>query len=516
MRSLLLAALLAAPGALAQPARTIPLDDPAYVLIDRLQRRGHLLSLHPTALPYTEGALADALATVEDADGRALEWARTLRERVDLAEPATDEIAVRADIGAEFDFATSGRLDPLRPTDGDPTIPVGPVNFFPHADAHVTIGTERLVAQLGLWHSVYANDDPDGLDVVNRLMNRNQEGYVAYRGPRAAVALGRIATQWGRPGRDALTISDNPRPYDAVHVRIGSDRVAVRGLLGELDAANADGTFTDETGQRPGDRPSDQPRINRYVSAHRFDWRPVPELALTVMESAIYSGANAGPSLTYLMPTQGFAFLIDNTPKNVENNGAVGAMLWGYHRGWTLHGEVFFDDLDLLFGQEPAAAALAGSIGRAGILDDLDATFELTAVTARTFDAPQPEGIYAYALRGLGTEYTDHVRARLSADWYPVQGLALTPDVEALWQGEQSIDTPYPSNEAGTILTGDVGRTVRLGVAARYQPEWWAWARADVGVNLGDGLPGGQGPGVEALFTVGMRLATTGTTRAGF
>lgn len=518
MRLALLVLVLSSSAVDAQPARTIPLDDPAYVLVERLQRRGYLLALHPTALPYTEGELASALdAFPFDEAGRAAEWAGLLRQRVDLAVPADDEIAVRADIGAEFDFSTSGRLDPLRPIDGDPTIPVGPVNFFPHADAHVTIGTERLVAQLGLWHSVYANDDPDGLDVVKRLMNRNQEGYVGYRSPTADLVLGRVATQWGVAGRDALAISDNPYPYDALHVRIGSQRIAVRGLLGQLDSSLPDGTFPDRDGERPGDLPSDQPRIDRFVAAHRFDWRPVPNVALTVLESAIYSGANAGPSLTYLLPTQGFAFLIDNTPKNVENNGAVGAMLWAQHRGWTLHGEVFFDDLDILNADEPTSAAITGSIGRAGIRDDLDATFELTAVTARAYNAAQREGIYTYALRGLGTEFNDYVRARLSADWYPTNGLAVSPDIEALWQGERSIESPFPTNEqAGTILTGDVSRTLRLGVDARYQPVWWAWAKADLGVNLGAGPPDGQGPGFEALFTVGMRLATTGTTSASF
>ena len=515
VRTALLAALLLSPIAAAQHARTVPLDDPAYVLIERLQRRGHLLGLHPTALPYTEGEIARALEQAPTGAGRAGEWADLLRQRVDLAEPASDEIAVRADIGAEFDVATSGRLDPLRPVDGDPTIPVGPVNVFPHADAHVTLGTDRLVAQLGLRHDVYANDDPDGLDVVKRLMIRNQEGYVGVRTPSADLVLGRVATHWGVAGQDALAVSDNPYPYDALHLRIGSPRLAVRGLLGQLDSALPDGTFPDQDGQRPGDRPSAEPRIDRWLAAHRFDWRPVPQLALTVLETTLYSGANAGPSLTYLMPTQGFAFLVDNTPKNVENNGAVGAMLWGHHAGWTLHGEVFFDDLDILTGSEPASAALTGSLTRAGIVDDLDASFTLTAVTARNYNAGQPEGIYTYALRGLGVEYNDMVRARLAADWYPTRGLAVSPDVEALWQGEQTIDGPFPDNdEIGTILTGEVGRTLRLGVEARYQPVWWAWARADLGVNLGDGVPGGQGAGVEGLFTVGMRLATTGTMRA--
>ena len=516
--AILTALIATALPAAAQPARTIPLDDPAYALIERMQRRGHLLELHPTALPYTEGEVVAALdAFPFDGTGRVAEWADRIRRRVGSAEPASDEIAVRADIGTVFHASTSGRLDPLRPIDGDPTIPVGPINVFPTADAHVTIGTDRLVAQLGLEHDVYANDDPDGLDVVKRLMVRNQEGYVGYRSPAADIVLGRVTTQWGVAHRDALAVSDNPYPYDALHVRIGSPRVSVRGIVGQLDSALPGGVFPDEEGQRPGDRPSDEPRIDRFLAAHRFDWRPVPQLALTILETSLYSGANADPSLTYLLPTQGLAFLVDNTPKNVENNGAVGAMLWGHHAGWTLHGEVYIDDFDVIFGTEPASAALTGSLTRGGITDDLDASFELTAVTARTYNATQREGIYTYALRGLGTEFSDFVRARLAADWYPHEGLTVSPDVEALWQGERSFEAPFPTNEqAGTILTGDVGRTLRLGAEVRYQPVWWAWAGADLGINLGDGPADGQGAGFEGLFSFGIRLAAAGTTSAGF
>ncbi|MEM7786351.1 MAG: hypothetical protein AAF594_01355, partial [Bacteroidota bacterium] len=400
------------------------------------------------------------------------------------------------------------------PLDGDPTLPVGDGAVYPEAEGQVALGAGRLVAQIGLRHSVYANDDPDGLDVANRLMIRNEEGYVAYRGARADVALGRIGVHWGRAGRDALFLSDNPRPYDALHLRLGGRRVAVRSVLGQLDAALLDGTFTDVTGLRPGDRPSDQPRINRYVSAHRFDWRPSRHVLLSVIENAIYSGANAGPSLTYLLPTQGFSFLIDNTPKDVENNGAVGGMLWAYYRGWTLHGEVFMDDFDILDAAEPTSAALTGTLTRAGVLPRLDAELGLTAVTARAYNTNQPEGRYLYALRGLAQEFSDFVRLDLRADWYAAPGLTLSPEAVMLWQGQRSPESPFPTNEeARTILTGDLDRTLRLALDARYQrdPRWWL--AADLGVNLSDEVPN---RGVHGLVRLGARIGTAGTVRADF
>ena len=495
----------------AQPARTVPVGDALYDAVERMQRRGLLLELHPTAQPYTEAEVAAALDALPDSlAGVEAEWAGFLRRRLPTARPGPGEIAVRADISTTLHASTSARLDALRPLDAPRSIPLGDGALYTDADAHVAIGTDRLVAQLGVRHSLYYNDAPDGYDIVNRAMMRNEEGYFAYRSPLADVAVGRVGVQWGRAGRDALLLSSNPPPFDALHLRLGGSRVAVRGVLGQLDSALPDGTFSGTIGSRPGDRPSAEPRIDRYFAAHRFDWRPSRHVALTVMESAVYSGANADLSLAYLVPTHAFAFLIDNTPKNVENNGAVGAMLWAQWRRWTLHGEVFVDDFDVVSGTEPASAALTGSLTWAG-LPRADAEIGLTAVTARAYASPQPEGTYVFALRGLGTEFNDFVHLRARSDVYALPGLTVSPQIHALWQGEQTPEAPYLlDNSVPAILTGDVRRTLRLAVEGRYDrdPRWWA--RADLGLNLGDDAA----DGFHAVVALGARLGTAGSVRA--
>ena len=51
----------------------------------------------------------------------------------------------------------------------------------------------------------------------------------------------------------------------------------------------------------------------RFLAAHRWDWRPTRKVALTFMESAIYSGSNSGVSLKYINPLHPFIFVVDNT-----------------------------------------------------------------------------------------------------------------------------------------------------------------------------------------------------------
>ncbi|MYH07529.1 MAG: hypothetical protein F4146_03025, partial [Rhodothermaceae bacterium] len=51
----------------AQGNRLLPVNDYAYEYIVRLQRRGHLLELNPTSLPYRRGDVWDALSRLETA-----------------------------------------------------------------------------------------------------------------------------------------------------------------------------------------------------------------------------------------------------------------------------------------------------------------------------------------------------------------------------------------------------------------------------------------------------------------
>src|SRR5690606_13521468 len=126
---------------------------------------------------------------------------------------------------------------------------------------------------------------------------------------------------------------------------------------GELDAANADGSFTGRATDIPGETP-----INRYLSAHRLDWRPNRHLAFSLSESALYSGPGASPSLTFLSPVHTFLFLIDNRPKHEEHNGFFAASAWGHWRRMTGSFQVLLDDFDFINSTEPASLGVAAEV----------------------------------------------------------------------------------------------------------------------------------------------------------
>ena len=476
----------AAPGTTS--ARLLSLDDPAYRWIDRLQRRGHLLALNPTALPYTEGEIGRALLALSAADLSGVEavWAERLRERLS---PSLGSDARSGTFGLELAAggaaSNNERLDPVRFTDAaDPTVEAGGVNLYPNASGRASLAVGPVVAQLGMGFDLFYRDDPDGLPVVKELALRNEETSVGVATPLVDVRLGNLGRHWGRPDGDGVFVSVNPRSYDAVSLRLGGGTLALRSVAAELDAATLEGEFTGRTGNQ-----SREPSLRRYLVAHRFDWRPRPWLTVAFVESMLYSGRNASLSLPSVLPTALYAFLNDGPPKNNENNNIIGGLFHVQRGRVAVTGQLALDDFDVLRkGEtaEPASLALTGDLTVAGVGHDrVDAGLSLTAVTSRAYDTGFPEQSFLFAERGLGTQFSDYLHARAFAEAALGRsaGLTVRPELHLLVQGERDIRQPYPANDVPLIFVGTAERTVRAGLQVRLQPSPWWWVQADLGVN---------------------------------
>lgn len=485
MRLLVLLVALPVAAASAQGARLAADDGPLYETIERLQRRGHLLGLNPTVAPYTHAEIGAALAELNQTALSPIErrWVAVVRAAVPQPAPV-DATTARLELGAGAQASNNERLDVMRWTDAeDPVVSVGGAGVYPNAVFRASFARGPLAAQLGARVDVAYEDDPDGLDVVNKsIFLRNQEGYVGASGRWAAAYLGNMARHWGLPGSDGLFLSHNPRPFDALSVRLGGERFAARSLAAELDAATADGRFTGRAGDGSREAP-----LRRFVYAHRLDWRPRPWLLVAGIESMLTSGAGQSLSLPAMMPGSVLSFLNDGPPVNAANNGIVGGIVWVQRGPVTVTGQLAMDDFDLFNQEEPTSLALTGQAVAAGLARGrLDATLDLTVVTARAYNAQLPEQAYVFMLRGIGTAFSDYVHLRAGADVYLddlAHGLWIRPEAQALWQGEADMREPYLNNDSPTILVGDAERTLRAGVVARWaSPAGW-WLHADVGVN---------------------------------
>ena len=525
-----LAVCAALPPAAAQSRRLLPLGDPAYTLAERLQRRGHLLGLNPTALPYDEAAVSDALARLVPADLSPVEarWADRLRRRLrptpESPTGGAPESVVVLEAGGGTRATNNERLDPARWTDAaSPTVAAGPLNLYPFAALQASVDAGPLVAQLGARLDTFYPDDPDGLNVGNvSVFLRNEEAHAGVVARFGEVRLGTFARQWGVASGQGVLVSANPQPYDALSLRIGGERVAVRSLAAELDAADADGRFTGRTGDRSRDG-----SLRRFLAAHRIDWRPAPWLVVSGMETMVYSASNASLSLPALLPTAVLSFLNDGAPRNNENNGLVGGLFWLQRGRVTATGQIAFDDFDLFDDAEPPSVAVTGQAVVAGLADAVDVGLDLTLVTARTYNSILPEQTYVYALRGLGTPTTDVLDARLFAEvaveaFWPdarlLRGLTVGPEVRLVVQGEGSFREPALPNTAPALFVGDAERTLRVALRADLtQP--WGFVRGSLGPNVtrNDGfVRGASRTRVVGFVEAGVRVRFAAAVPLGF
>lgn len=497
---LLLVIQAGAPAAHAQDHRLLQTDHPAYVYIQRLQRGGHLLTLHPTALPYTEGAVREALAALDSTRLNAAEhdWRDMLQRLLGRPQPESRTIA-GARLEGGIQLFNAARPDPSRPLDDTLTA-------WPYGTGQLYVEHGPWIAQLGLRHDLAYRHHPDALNAARRLVVRSDGAYLGYDGRYAALYLGRFRHHWGPYASPSVLLSDNAFAPDHVALRLGGSRLALRSVAAELDNLSPDGTFTGD-GFRSGS-------TRRYLTAHRIDWRPSRHLALTFMESAVYSAESAGLSLKYMSPVHTLAFVVANQPRDEEDNGFLAGMLWAYLGGLTLHGQVLLDDFDIVNAAEPTSAAFAGSVSYRLPHRPIDLSLQAALATARAYNSQQQEGDYVYLRQGLGLAHSDFVRLTLQADayldaWLP--GLALAPQLHVLWQGEAAMLDPFPpSHDAvGTILHGTTERTLRPALGLFYQPTSWTWLRADAGWNISqdvDHVEGRERSRFVGLLQFGFRL----------
>lgn len=469
--------VLVSSDVIAQKGSFIPLEHWSYHTIERLQRRGVLLDLSPTNLPYTYGELKNAVAQISDEEGdKYQDWIEDLR----LLVTENDRSA-----GLFLESAISGlnseRKDLLRPKSTDTQV-------LSMVHARAFFEDSGVIAQIGGRHDLFYDEDPDGLDAGNRLIARNDETYLGYqKGEQNTfrIYLGRFKNHWGRLRETALLISDNPNSYDHLNIKFSYKDFSFTSIYGELDSWSTRIGYTGRAGNR-GSGESETP-IRRYISAHRLDWRPSKHFAMTFMESALISGPNAGLSLRYLNPLSNFVLMVDNSPKNEENNGLIAGILWMQKNDLTVHGQLLIDDLDLKFGDEPGSVAITGSAVYAGSpLADLGLKFDM--VSGRSYNSEQAEGQYLYLLRGLATQFSDYVQVGAYAEFFPkmLNGGYLRASLDFLKRGNQEIIArPYPEDDLSFILSDPSISVLRPSMQVFFRPNQWSQLDLDLGLNYG-------------------------------
>lgn len=468
-----------------QQNKLVPTDNWSYDYIQRLQSRGFLEELNPTRIPYTRQEIQTALIQINDNDLSTTEheWVEKLRrhfEVVSVSDTTRGAGPFRYGLQLEggFSASNSDSLMPLRDIDSKGHI-------YPNGILTGYMEKGNFIAHMGIRHDLFYDRDPIGIDATRRLYIRSEDAYMGFQNDYLKVYAGRFQNHWAPYGRSSVILSNNARSFDQINITFGNEILSFQSMLGELDNMNADGFFT-------GDDPEVGAKL-RYLAAHRFDWRIVPNIRLTFFESVLYSGPSSSVSLKYLNPLHSLFFVLANKPQNNEGNLLIGGALWmQFMDRLTIQTQFMLDDIDVERNNERTTFSWFTSVDVANIVDNIDIGLETEAVAYQTYNPEQPEGRYLYLKRGIATQFNDYVYVSLHSNIYS-KDLRITPRLAFLWQGEQEINQPLVKrNPDGSlmdiILTGLPERRIRPSLELLYKPFETFTLSLDAGYTIAENL----------------------------
>lgn len=494
----------------AQDNRIIFLENShIYELINRLQDRGQMLGLNPDNLPYYRQEVIQELNKIDTSNLTRLsgKWVQMLKDALLPKEEIDPE-------GTLIDFATEGgiqinnseRRDMYRPSSDN-------VYIWPLLELNPTLMNHGLVLNANVKFDYYYDRDPDGIDAVNRWYTRNEKGYIGYASSFVQAYVGRYSSHWGSYDESAALVSNNPRTYDRIDVKIKTKHFEISTLFGFLDNIGSRGIFS-------GASRNDLESRRRFLSSKRVDWRPNKDLKISYRESILYSGFRAIPEIKYLIPVNSATFLADNTPQNDVINLLFGLSVWKRIDQLTLNGELILDDI--IFNRVGRGITERGTFSwifnSTYALKEAPVTINLNSevISYQSYNTDQAEGRYLYLGRGLATPFNDYVFNDVKVDWFldeSILGLRASPYYGVLLQGEQRINQPFESSyEDGSpfefVLTGVVEKTHRVGVDLFYAPTQFWWVKLDIGHNTKfntDHIEGKTSNRILGTFEIGFR-----------
>lgn len=488
----------------------LPLDDPAYALIDALQARGGLASLSLLERPYsvhalTEAARKDSLRARQQALRE--ELVAVLGNRESQPSTADSASALRVRLNAEL-FATaqrSGRRELMLGDSARGAYPGAALRAF--AQGGSLVAAARVILDERLKHDPEFTGKKD-----KKLSGRTEDAYVAGQWRFGEVFFGRLGRNWGPPTLDGLLLGHYAYTYDHLAVTLGVPALHLTTIAARLD----DRVISPDT------------VAQRYFSIHRLSgrWRDV-EVAAS--EAIIYGGRGRGFEPKWLNPVNGFYLAQLNESPNIHGSvGSDGNLSYGLEIAFrqtplgVLRGGFQLDDIavnrcDSLCKKPPSYGLTLTADGipipQGSRLGDAVGFASYTRVTNLTYRNGSAFEQYMFENVGLGRGFSDYDEARLGVDVVAGSRFALKFYGALRRQGAGDYRIPQPPTskfpETPTFLSGVVERISRIAVSGGGRMTNLVDLSGDVGFNRvrnAAHINGASSRGIEARIKLSLGL----------
>jgi hypothetical protein len=460
----------------------VPVDNPVYLFLDRLETRNLISGYHDAILPLSRKEIAARLAEVAPAAH-------------DLSE---SEQGLLADFQREFSFELTGSSDHFTSLLGgdDSTVSRPHLHnggereraLYILVDSSVTLFVNGLLAfdartisgdalgatdaeyiQFGgrfrgtlfksvgfflqgtnaqFWGSrqLLQRDRLIGqAHTLSVLDTRNfdfVDGYLRYANEMFSAQIGHERILWGLGSDQKMIASDNVRTYD--FIRIGAEYKSFQYTFAHAWLL---GSEYDIQFQLPGDTTAytEPANADKYFAAHRFEFTFPKVVDVGFQEIAIYS--NRSPDLAYLNPL----ILIESAQRA---RGERDNVYWAFDlethflAGLQLSGTLFFDDIHLPEFFEPkwynryayqASALFAEPL----FFTNMSMVIEYTRVEPYVFSHNRSrENTYSSLGALLGPRIGPNADAwHLRLDWLPARRLQISARATFERSGENVYDS---------------------------------------------------------------------------
>ncbi len=461
-------------GLCARPVtRYLYLDHWAYRYIDLLQDRGYLRELSRSIRPYTRGEVAEAIARL--AGGRkklgGVEggWVELLER-----EFAGDIRLLRSDGGGgpAYYLRGVGREDAvLQRNRGD-------ADYFFSGEGVIRypalVFSTRFSVDQGLF------DDPYYLGRKDiSLAGRIEDSYLLAGGRWITLFIGRTERNWSPFPGTSLFLSRNPFSYDHLFLRLGGRRLALRSMFARL--SDLPSGYGGESG------------VQRYLSAHRIDFRLGGWLQMGIFESALYGRQGAGIDLALLNPFSPYIVIENATSREMNSFVGFDAYFTPSSR-WTASVQLLVDDVKLsifgrpiFYGKEVEPNEFGMALGATWAdpfgLSHSNLHVRYVKVTNYTYNAPDSLERYLQAGKGLGAAPgNDFDELSEGIEFFPLNSWIFDVSSAYRRKGEGRVTDPFPAEFSSSHIpfpSGVVEKNLSLSAGARFQPSdrWFVRGR---------------------------------------